>query len=78
MPSPFMQEDGDAAVGYVLSWPAATGRVYDVEYLADPVGDAWQPLEGLTNLVSETGTLSVTNAFHDGSLRLLRLQVRLP
>lgn len=70
--------DGDAAVGYVLSWPAATGRVYDVEYLADPVGDAWQPLEGLTNLVSETGTLSVTNAFHDGSLRLLRLQVRLP
>ena len=70
--------DGDAAVGYVLSWPTATGRVYDVEYLADPVGDAWQPLEGLTNLVSETGTLSVTNAFHDGSLRLLRLQVRLP
>jgi len=70
--------DGDAAVGYVLSWPTATGRVYDVEYLADPVGDAWQPLEGLTNLVSETGALSVTNAFHDGSLRLLRLQVRMP
>ena len=72
-------QDGDGFLtGYVMTWPTATGRVYDVEYLADLVGDAWLPMDGLTNLSSETGTLSVTNVLHDGRLRMLRLQVRKP
>ncbi len=71
--------DGDeVVVGYVLSWPASTGRVYDVEYLADLVGDAWLPLEGLTNLTPSSGQQAVTNVFHDGRLRMLRLLVRQP
>lgn len=71
--------DGDGAVaGYVLGWAASTGRVYDVQYLADLGGDAWLPMAGMTNLVPVSGRLSVTNLFHDGRLRMLRLQVREP
>lgn len=74
----FVRDGEDAVVGYVLTWPASTGRVYDVEYLADLVDDIWLPLGGLTNLRATSDHLSVTNVFHDGRLRMLRLQVRQP
>ena len=74
----FALDAEDAVVGYVLGWPAATGRVYDVECLADLAGDVWLPLDGRTNLASDAGYLAVTNAFHDGRFRMLRLQVRRP
>jgi hypothetical protein len=68
----------NAVAGYVLGWEASTGRVYDVQYLADLCGDVWLPMDGLTNLAPRQPYLSVTNLFHDGRLRMLRLQVREP
>ena len=74
----FAYGPGDVVAGYVMGWDASTGRVYDVQYLADLCGDAWLPMDGMTNLVTTSGQLSVTNLFHDGRLRMLRLQVRQP
>lgn len=74
----FARDGEDAVVGYILTWPASTGRVYDVEYLDDLVDDIWLPLGGLTNLRATSDHLSITNVFHDGRLRMLRLQVRQP
>ena len=65
-------------LGYVMGWPASTGRVYDLQYRADLLGDAWLPMPGMTNLVSTNGHLSVTNLFHSGPARMIRIQVRTP
>ncbi|MGD9781842.1 MAG: Calx-beta domain-containing protein [Kiritimatiellia bacterium] len=74
----FARDGEGAAVGYVMGWPASTGRVYDVEYLADLAGGVWLPMDGRTNLAPDAGHVAVTNVFHDGRLRMLRLQVRRP
>ena len=65
-------------LGYVMGWPASTGRVYDLEYRADLLGDVWLPMPGMTNLTSQDGHLSVTNLFHAGPARMIRIQVREP
>ena len=65
-------------LGYTMGWPASTGRIYDVQYRADLASDLWLPMGGLTNLTTTTGYLSVTNIFHGGPTRMIRLQVRKP
>ena len=74
----FALDAEDAVTGYVLGWPAAADRVYDVQYLADWVGEVWLPMDGWTNLTSTSGYLAVTNVFGDERFRMLRLQVRSP
>lgn len=61
----------------VLSWPAAPNRVYDVES-ADTAIAPWGPVPGLTGLVSETGTITVTNDIGASTRRAYRIRVRLP
>lgn len=74
----FAYGPGGDVVGYVIGWSASTGRVYDVYCQDGLLGDVWLPMAGLTNLTPATEHLSVTNLFHDGPMRMLRLQVRLP
>ena len=74
----FALDAEDAVTGYVLGWPAAADRVYDVQYLADWVGEVWLPMDGWTNLTSTSGYLAVTNVFGDERFRMLRLRVRQP
>ncbi len=69
---------GNAVVGYSIGWSASTGRVYDVQYQDHLLGGIWLPVTGLTNLMPTQPYLSVTNLFLDGSMRMLRLQVRKP
>ena len=68
----------NVVTGYVMAWPASTGRVYDLRYRADLLGDIWIPMEGMTNLVATTDRLSVTNPFHAGQTRMIRIHVREP
>ena len=65
-------------IGHLLSWPAATGRVYDVEFDTDYPWQNWAPVEGLTNLTTETGWISMTNVLDATALKLYRLRVHLP
>jgi uncharacterized repeat protein (TIGR01451 family) len=65
-------------LGYVMGWEASTDRVYDVQYREDLLGDTWLPMAGMTNLATTAGRLSVTNVFHDGATRMIRIQVRGP
>jgi len=68
----------DGVLGYIIGWSASTGRVYDVQYQDNLLNNIWLPMDGLTNLVPTQPIVSVTNLFHDGPMRILRLQVRSP
>ncbi|HOW98577.1 MAG TPA: hypothetical protein P5567_11115 [Kiritimatiellia bacterium] len=65
-------------VGLLLSWPADTGRVYDVEFDTDHPWGNWVPVEGLTNLTTDTGWISITNVTDAEALKLYRLRVHQP
>jgi hypothetical protein len=65
-------------VGQLLTWSAATGRVYDVEYDVDSPWGNWQPLSGQTNLTSDTGSLVITNAGPFEDFKVFRIKVRIP
>ncbi|MFH0880814.1 MAG: hypothetical protein V2A34_13950, partial [Lentisphaerota bacterium] len=62
---------------FVLSWPCATDRLYDVQYdPSDLLG--WMPVDGMTNIAPNADWMVVTNALDGGAIKFYRLKVRLP
>ncbi len=67
-----------SAAGWILTWPCATDRVYDVQFASTLSDHAWLPVPGKTNLMSITETLSVTNLPDADTRQFYRLKVRMP
>ncbi|HOC70650.1 MAG TPA: choice-of-anchor J domain-containing protein [Candidatus Hydrogenedentes bacterium] len=67
-----------SATGWILTWPCATDRVYDVQFTRTLSDHAWLPVPGKTNLMSTTERLSITNPPDADARQFYRLKVRLP
>lgn len=67
-----------SAAGWILTWPCATDRVYDVQSAPVLSDQAWLPVPGKTNLMSTTEILSITNPPGADASQFYRLKVRIP
>ena len=65
--------------GLRFAWPVSTVRVYAVQYSTNLLNEtAWQPYNGMTNIVPTGTELSVTNWLNGENNRHLRLNVSIP
>ncbi|MBN1510878.1 MAG: hypothetical protein JXB13_02600, partial [Phycisphaerae bacterium] len=56
----FAADPGTSPTNFALSWPGATGRVYDVySATGSLVNAAWNPVAGFTSITGSAGTMTV-------------------
>jgi glucosylceramidase len=69
----FAPAPASGADEWLIEWNSSTGRVYSL-YGCASIGDAWQPLDGLTNMPGVGGTMVRTDRNVNVSCRMYKLK----
>ncbi|MBN1269744.1 MAG: hypothetical protein JXB04_09165, partial [Kiritimatiellae bacterium] len=72
----FAADPISSPTNFALSWPGATGRVYDVYCATGSLVNAeWNPLPGFTNLTGAAGTMNIDLGTRDPENEFFKVRV---